>query len=69
MKIRVLQVSRFTTSGGAYLLAIASCSLVVLGFFMVSLQIKDESVSHFLKNMMIDLLSTSEMIILLLQKR
>jgi hypothetical protein len=40
-----------------------------MGFFMVSLRIKDESVCPFLKDMMIDLSSTSRIIFLLLQKR
>jgi hypothetical protein len=35
---------------------------------MASLQIKDESLSPFLKNMMIDFSSTSRMMFLLLQK-
>jgi hypothetical protein len=39
-----------------------------LGFFMVSLMIKDGSLRSFMKNMMIDLLSTSGMMFLLLQK-
>jgi hypothetical protein len=50
-----------------YLSAIANISLDVLGFFMVSFRVKDESLSHFLKNMMIELLSTIRMIFLLLQ--
>jgi hypothetical protein len=57
-----------TSSGGAYLLAMASISSDVLGFFMASLQIKDESLSPFLKNMMMDLSSTSEKMFLLLHK-
>jgi hypothetical protein len=61
-------VLRVASSARAYLLEIANISSDVLGFFMVSLRIKDESLSVFLKNMMIDLLSTSRMIFLLLQK-
>jgi hypothetical protein len=61
-------VSRVTSSARAYLLAIANICLDVLGFFMVSLQIKDESPSPFLKNIIIDLSSTSRMRFLLLQK-
>jgi hypothetical protein len=53
----------------AHLLAIAYTSSDVLRFFIASLWIKDESLSPFLKNMIIDLLSTSRMIFLLLQKR
>jgi hypothetical protein len=34
-----------------YLLVIANISSDVLGFFMVSLRIKDKSLSPFLKNM------------------
>jgi hypothetical protein len=41
----------------------------VLGFFMASFQIREESMSPFLKNIMIDLSSTSEMTFLLLQKQ
>jgi hypothetical protein len=62
-------VSRVASSARAYLLAIANICSDILGFFMVSLQIKDESLSPFLKNMIIDLLSTSGMRFLLLQKR
>jgi hypothetical protein len=50
----------------AYLLVIANISSDALGFFMARLRIKDESLSHFLKNMMIDLSSTSGMVFLLL---
>jgi hypothetical protein len=53
----------------AYLLVIVNISSDVLGFLMASLRIKDESLSPFLKNMMMDLLSTSRMMFLLLQKR
>jgi hypothetical protein len=41
---------------------------VVEGFFMVSLWIKDESLSSVLKNMIIDLSSTSGMMFVLLQR-
>jgi hypothetical protein len=61
-------VSRVTSSARAYLLTIASIYSDVLGFFMVSLQIKDESLSPFLKNIIINLSSTSGMRFLLLQK-
>jgi hypothetical protein len=61
-------VSRDASSVKVYLLVIANFSSDVLGFFMASLQIKDESLSPFLKNMMICLLSTSRMMFLLLQK-
>jgi hypothetical protein len=56
------------SSGRAYLLVIANISLDVLGLFMASLRIKYESLSPFLKNMMIDLSSTSGRMFLLLQK-
>jgi hypothetical protein len=59
-------VSRVTSSVRAYLLAIANISSDVLRFFMVSLRIREESLSPFVKNMMIDLSSTSEMMFLLL---
>jgi hypothetical protein len=62
-------VSRVASSASVYLLAIANIFLDVLGFFMVSLWIKDESLSPFLKNVIIDLSSTSKMRFLLLQKR
>jgi hypothetical protein len=61
-------VSRVASSARAYLLAMANIASDVLEFFMVSLQIRDESLSPFLKNMIIDLLSTSVVIFLLLQK-
>jgi hypothetical protein len=51
-----------------YLLVIANISSDVLGFFMVSLWIKDESLRPFMKNMVIDLSLTSGMMFLLLQK-
>jgi hypothetical protein len=52
----------------AYLLAMASIAFDILGFFMVSLRIRVGSLSHFLKNMTIDLSSTSGMTFLLLHK-
>jgi hypothetical protein len=61
-------VLRVASSARAYLLAIDNISLDVMGFFMASLMIKDESLSPFLNNIMIDFLSTSEMMFLLLQK-
>jgi hypothetical protein len=61
-------VSRVASSARAYLLVMANIASDVLEFFMVSLQIRDESLSPFLKNMIIDLLSTSVVIFLLLQK-
>jgi hypothetical protein len=61
-------VSRVNSSAMVYLLAIANICLDVLGFFMVSLHIKDESLSPFLKNIIIDLSSTFGMRFLLLQK-
>jgi hypothetical protein len=61
-------VSRVASSARVYLLAIASIYSDVLGFFIASLQIKDESLSPFLKNMIIDLSSTSGIMFLLLQK-
>jgi hypothetical protein len=59
-------VSRVTSSARVYLLAIANISSDVLRFFMVSLRIREEYLSPFVKNMMIDLSSTSEMMFLLL---
>jgi hypothetical protein len=50
----------------AYLLVKANISSDVLGFFVASIRIKDESLSPFLNNMMIDLSLTFEMIFLLL---
>jgi hypothetical protein len=58
--VRVASLSR------AYLLAMANIASDVLGFFMVRLCIKDGSLSPFLKNITIDLSSTSEMMFLLL---
>jgi hypothetical protein len=62
-------VSRVASSAKAYLLAMVNITFDVLWFFIASLQIRDESLSPFLKNMTIDLSSTSGMIFLLLQKR
>jgi hypothetical protein len=61
-------VSRVTFSTRAYLLVIANMSLDIMGFFMASLWINDESLCPFLKNMMMYLSSTSGMMFLLLQK-
>jgi hypothetical protein len=61
-------VSRVASSSRAYLLAMADISSNILGFFMVSLRIKDESLNPFLKNIIIELWSTSRMMFLLLQK-
>jgi hypothetical protein len=61
-------VSRVASSARAYLLAMANIFSHILGLFMESLQIKDESQSPFLKNIIIDLSSTSGMRFLLLQK-
>jgi hypothetical protein len=60
-------VSRIASSARAYLLAIANIYSNILGFFMASLRIKDESLSPFLKNIIINLSSTSGMRFLLLQ--
>jgi hypothetical protein len=54
-------VSRVTSSARAYLLAMAIIYCDVLGFFMVSLWIKDESMSPFLRNITKDLSSISGM--------
>jgi hypothetical protein len=62
-------VSRVASLAMAYLLAMVNIASDVLGFFMVSFRIRDGSPSPFLKNMIIDLSSTSKMIFLLLQKR
>jgi hypothetical protein len=50
-----------------YLLVMVNIASDVLGVFMVSLRIRDRSLSPSLKNIIIDLLSTSGMIFLLLQ--
>jgi hypothetical protein len=60
-------VSRVASSARTYLLAMVNIFYDVLGFFIVSLQIGEGSLSPFLKNMMIDLSLTSAMIFLLLQ--
>jgi hypothetical protein len=52
----------------AYLLVMASISSEVLGFFIASLRMSFVSFEPFLKNLMIDLSSTSGMTFLLLQK-
>jgi hypothetical protein len=62
-------VSSVVSSVIAYLLVMANISSDVLGFFMVRFWIKDETLSPFLKNMMMDLLSTSGMMFHLWQKR
>jgi hypothetical protein len=59
-------MSRVTSSARAYLLAMANIASDVLEFFMVSLRNRDGSLSPFLKNITIDLSSTSGMIFLLL---
>jgi hypothetical protein len=61
-------VSRITSLARAYLLVMANIYSDVLGFFMVSLWMKHESLSPFLKNIIFDLPSTSGMRFLLLQK-
>jgi hypothetical protein len=60
-------VSMVASSARAYLLVMVNIASDVLGFFMVSLWIRDGYLSLFLKNITIDLLSTSEIIFLLLQ--
>jgi hypothetical protein len=60
-------VSRVASSVMMYLLAMTNISSNVQGFFMASLRIKDDSLSPFLKNITIDLSSTSGMMFLLLQ--
>jgi hypothetical protein len=62
-------VSRVTSSVRVYLLAMVNIASDVLGFFTVTFQIKAGSLNPFLKNITIDLSSTSGMIFLLLQKR
>jgi hypothetical protein len=62
-------VSRVASLVRAYLLAMVNIASDVLGFFMVSLRIKDGSLSPFLKNITMDLLSTIEMMFFLLQNR
>jgi hypothetical protein len=61
-------LSRVTSSARVYLLAMENIYFDVLGFFMASFWIWEESLSPFLKNIMINLSSTSGMTFLLLQK-
>jgi hypothetical protein len=61
-------VSKVASSTRVYLLVVENISSDVLGFFMASLWIKDESLSPLLKSMMIDLSLSSRMTFLLLQK-
>jgi hypothetical protein len=60
-------VSTVTSSAKEYLLAIVNISSDILGFFMMSLWIRDGSISPFLKNIMIDMSPIYGMIFLLLQ--
>jgi hypothetical protein len=62
-------VLRVTASARAYLLVMENICFNVLRFFLVSFQIREEFLSPFLKNIIIDLSSTSGMTFLLLQKR
>jgi hypothetical protein len=62
-------VSRVTSLARAYLSVMENICSDVLGFFMVSFQIREVSLSPLLKNIMIDLSLTSEMSFLLLQKQ
>jgi hypothetical protein len=59
-------VLRVSSSAKAYLLVMANITSDILEFFMVSLWIKDKYLSSFLKNIIIDLSSTSGMMFLLL---
>jgi hypothetical protein len=61
-------VSRVVSSAKAYLLAMVKIASDILRFFMVRFQNRTESLSPFIKNMTIDLSSTSRIIFLLLQK-
>jgi hypothetical protein len=61
-------VSMVASSARAYSLVMANIAFDVLGFFMESLRIKSGSLSPFLKNMTMDLSSSSGIIFLLLQK-
>jgi hypothetical protein len=61
-------VSRVASSARAYLLVMENIASDILEFFMASFQIREESLSPFLKKIMIDLSSTSEITFLLLQK-
>jgi hypothetical protein len=60
-------VLRIASLPKAYLLVMANIASDILGFFMVSLWIKDRTLSPFFKNKTIDLSSTSRMLFLLLQ--
>jgi hypothetical protein len=60
-------VSRVSFLVRSYLLMMANISSNVLGFFMVSLWIREESLSPFLKNLTTDLSSASKIMFLLLQ--
>jgi hypothetical protein len=62
-------VLRVASSEREYLLVMANISLDISRFFIASFWIKDESLSPFLKNMMMDLSWTSGMMLLLLQER
>jgi hypothetical protein len=62
-------VSRVTSSARAYLLVMENIYSDILGFFMVSFRIREESLCPFLKNIMIDLSTTTGVAFLLLQKR
>jgi hypothetical protein len=59
-------VLRVSSSTKAYLLVMANITSDILEFFMVSLWIKDKYLSSFLKNIILDLSSTSVMMFLLL---
>jgi hypothetical protein len=61
-------VSRVTSSVRVYLLAMMNIVSDILVFFMMSLWIRDGSLSPFLKNITIDLSSIVGVIFLLLQK-
>jgi hypothetical protein len=60
-------VSRVASSARAYLLVMENICFDVLGFFMASFRIREEFISPLLKNIMIDLSSTSRITFLLLQ--
>jgi hypothetical protein len=59
-------VSRIASSAKAYLLVMENICSDILRFFIESFQIREESPSPFLRNITIDLSSTSRMIFLLL---
>jgi hypothetical protein len=59
---------RVASSARAYLLVMENIYSDLLGFFMVSFWIREESLSPFLRNIIINLSSTSGMTFLLLQK-